>query len=231
MKGQQLALGVSLADRYSFDTYFPGPNADVVHALRAYAEAPAAQGLFLFGAPASGKTHLLQALARAAGRQGRRCAYLPAAEMKNDAVALLEGAHAVEVLCLDDVDALLTGTAAAEALIRLVDARRLAGRHLAVSAAAAPERLRAARADVLSRLAACVQLGLRPLSDEDRRALLRTHARERGLAIGEDALRWMLTQLPRDAGSLLAALDELDRASLAAQRRLTLPFVQKTLTP
>ncbi len=43
--------------------------------------------------------------------------------------------------------------------------------------------------------------------------------------------RWLLTQLARDTGSLLAGLEQLDRASLSAKRRLTLPFVKSVLAP
>jgi len=36
-------------------------------------------------------------------------------------------------------------------------------------------------------------------------------------------------RLPRDLHSLFAVLDQLDEASLAAQRRLTIPFLREAL--
>jgi DnaA family protein len=44
-------------------------------------------------------------------------------------------------------------------------------------------------------------------------------------------VRWLLSHLPRDPHTLIAALDRLDQASLAEQRRLTLPFAQQVVGP
>jgi chromosomal replication initiation ATPase DnaA len=57
----------------------------------------------------------------------------------------------------------------------------------------------------------------------------RTCARARGLELPADAARYLLSRLPRDAGSLVEALDRLDRALLSAQRRLTVAFLQQWL--
>ena len=74
-------------------------------------------------------------------------------------------------------------------------------------------------------------IGLKPLDDSGREALLRDRSAARGLELPAEVSRWLLNHLPRDTGSLLAALEQLDRASLSAKRRLTLPFVQAVLTP
>jgi len=39
-------------------------------------------------------------------------------------------------------------------------------------------------------------------------------------------LDWLFARGRRDLGSLLAVLDRIDRASLAAQRRVTIPFLR-----
>jgi DnaA family protein len=49
------------------------------------------------------------------------------------------------------------------------------------------------------------------------------------LIVEEAALDWLLKRVGRDLGGLTALLDKLDRASLAAQRRLTVPFLRQTL--
>ncbi|MGH8481573.1 MAG: HdaA/DnaA family protein, partial [Nevskiaceae bacterium] len=98
-----------------------------------------------------------------------------------------------------------------------------------VSAPSAPERLPLELPDLRTRLAAAAVYGLKPLSDADRTALLLERARARGLELSPDSARALLERLPRDAGSLVAALDSLDRALLAAQRKLTPAFVQQWL--
>ena len=43
------------------------------------------------------------------------------------------------------------------------------------------------------------------------------------------ALDWLLRRVGRDLGGLARLFDRLDRASLAAQRRLTVPFLREAL--
>ena len=64
---------------------------------------------------------------------------------------------------------------------------------------------------------------------EGRREVLQQRAQRRGLIVEDAALDWLLKRVGRDLGGLTALLDRLDRASLAAQRRLTVPFLRQTL--
>lgn len=221
MKGQQLALPVQLRDSASFDSYFPGPNAEALDALRGGTEA-----LLLFGPAASGKTHLLQASARASG-----AAYLPLREVAHYGPEALEGFEARKAVCLDDAEAVTEGRDWCVALLRLLDTLRQRGASLVVSATAAPERLGIALPDLRTRLTACTVYGLKPLSDQDRARMLRERAQARGLELPAEVSRWLLNQLPRDTATLLEVLERLDQASLAEQRRLTLPFVQQVTLP
>jgi len=226
VKGLQLPLGVQLSDAASFESYHAGPNREIVEALRALAADGGPPLLFLFGPPASGKTHLLQALTRAAAR-ARSCAYLPLAQFGGDAADALEGFDRADLVCVDDVDALPSDGALA--LLRLLDQVRAHGGRCVCAAAAPPERLGIALPDLRTRLSAAAIYGLKPLGDADREQLLLDRARARGLDLPTDAARALLARLPRDAGSLVAAIERLDRDLLSAQRRLTLSFVQQWL--
>ena len=229
MKGLQLPLGVQLAETASFESYHAGPNAEVVAALRGLAQDAGPPLLLLYGPRASGKSHLLQALVREASR-ARACAYLPLAQFGAAQVAeALEGFEQTDLACLDDVDAVVGDAAGALAVLRLLDQLRAHGGRCVIAAAAAPERLRVALPDLRTRLTAAAIYGLKPLTDADREQLLLDRARGRGLELPADAARALLARLPRDAGSLVAAMGELDRDLLSAQRRLTLSFVQEWL--
>jgi DnaA family protein len=49
------------------------------------------------------------------------------------------------------------------------------------------------------------------------------------LALDDNVLDWLFARYPRDLGALLDLLDRLDQASLAAQRRITIPFLRELL--
>ena len=59
--------------------------------------------------------------------------------------------------------------------------------------------------------------------------ILRQRAQTRGLELDDAVLDWLFRRVDRDLGTLTALLDRLDRASLAAQRRITVPFLRQTL--
>lgn len=219
MKGQQLPLSVQLRESASFDTFYAGPNALAVNALRELGSA-----VLIYGAAASGRTHLLQAVARE-----RRCPYLPLQDLREMGPDALEGLDQHAVLCLDDLDAVSDERDWSMALLRLLDARRTANKPTVLSANAAPDRANIALPDLRTRLMICAVFGLKPLDDTDRETLLRERSRARGLEMPTEVSAWLMKQLPRDAGSLLSALDALDRAALSAKRRLTIPFVQTVL--
>ncbi|NGY04671.1 DnaA regulatory inactivator Hda [Solimonas terrae] len=219
MKGRQLALAVQLRDTASFASYWPGRNADVVAALRAL-DHPT----LLYGPPQSGRTHLLQAVCRERGG-----AYLPLRELAGYGPDALDGFDAQALLALDDLDAVIDIRDWALALLRLIDRRRAAGQAFVLAALAPPDHLAAALPDLRTRLAACVVLGLDPLDDDDRAALLRDRAQARGIALPDDVTRWLLKTQSRTPGALVEALAALDAASLREKRRLTVPFAQTVL--
>ncbi|WP_428312437.1 DnaA regulatory inactivator Hda [Hydrocarboniphaga sp.] len=227
MKGEQIPLSVQLRSTASFDTYHAGPNADAVAALRALRSG----GLYLYGPAGTGKSHLLQALAREAQQRGLKVSYLPLRGLVDNGADALDGLVGFDLVCVDDIEAIDGNADWHHALIRLLDRLRSEGSGWCVSASAAPERIASLLPDLRTRLSALPLFGLRALSDDDRRAWLREAARQRGLELPDDAARWLINHLPRDAGSLLLAIEQLDRASLRDKRRLTMMFVQKTLEP
>ena len=56
---------------------------------------------------------------------------------------------------------------------------------------------------------------------------VQTRARERGFDLADDVVAYILNRYSRDITALLALLDELDRQSLAQQKRITIPFIRR----
>ena len=61
------------------------------------------------------------------------------------------------------------------------------------------------------------------------RALLVRRAEARGLQLDDSVLDYLFRRVGRDLRTLTALLDRIDRASLAAQRRVTVPFLRGVL--
>ena len=219
---KQLALGVRLRAEAVFDSFWPGPNGEIVAALRA----PGAAPLWLWGAAGSGKTHLLQAVCAAAGKSA---AYFPLARSLALPAEALAGFERNRVLCIDDADAVAGDLAWERALFRVLNEAGELGTRLICAAAAPPRQPDWRLEDWRSRAAACVVYQLRELDDTGRLEALRLRAAQRGLQLPYETSEYLLKRMPRDLRSLFEVLDQLDEASLAAQRRLTIPFIRDAL--
>jgi DnaA-homolog protein len=219
---KQLALGIRLRAEALFASFWPGENAEVVAALKA----PTAAPLWLWGAQGTGKTHLLQAVCAAAGELA---AYFPLDRSLALPPEALAGYERTPVLCLDDVDAVAGDLAWERALFRLFNEAADLGSRLIFAAAAAPRQSQWLLEDWRSRAAACIVYQLRELDDGGRIAALQLRAAQRGLQLPLDTAEYLLKRMPRDLHSLFEVLDQLDEASLVAQRRLTIPFIRDAL--
>jgi len=83
--------------------------------------------------------------------------------------------------------------------------------------------------DLASRLAAASVHTLRPLPESEQGEALLARAAARGLEIPTETLAYLMRHAPRDFGTLCRLLDEMDSASLATQRRLTVPLAREVL--
>jgi DnaA family protein len=227
----QLPLALRWPRRQRFDHFHAGDNAAVLAAVQMLATSgeSADARIYLHGSTGSGRSHLLMAACQAASAMGRRVQYLPLATL-GDPPAALRGIAGSELLALDDVHAIAGQREAELALFDLYNRARAEGSRLLFAADAAPAQLRLGLPDLRSRLGACTQYLLKPLDDTERRDVLRSQAAVRGIVLDEAVLDWLFARHARDLGTLLDLLDRLDHASLAAQRRVTVPFLRGLLS-
>ena len=229
----QLPLALRYPPDQRLDSFVAAP-AGALAQLQALARQPGVDWLFLAGAAKTGKTHLALALCAAAEQAGRRTAYLPLAAAAGRAGEALQALDGHAVVALDGLEKVVGGNDDAGrddeiALFDFHNRARARGANVLYTAQASPDELALALPDLRSRLQQCARIALSPLDDDGRRAVLRDRAQRRGLALEEAAIDWLLTRTDRDLGALVGLLDRLDRASLEAQRRVTVPFLRQVV--
>jgi len=222
----QLVLPLRLDDHAVFSSFFADGNESLVGTLVALADGGPGHGCWIWGAPSTGKTHLLQAVCDRAGDQS---VYLPLGIVADAGPEILDGLASRMLVCIDDLD-LVAGDAGWEtALFGLVNQLNDAGGQLLVSANSAPRECGIALADLASRFSRLPVFRMHSLDDEQRVAALKLRAHHRGLELPDDAARYLIRRSRRDMASLYALLDKLDLEALRAQRKLTVPFVRDVL--
>ena len=223
---EQLPLTLRWPAQQRFDTFISDGNDIAVDAI---AEAAAAETpwIFLSGPSGGGKTHLLFAACATASANGRSAQYLPLAKISNDREQSIRAFGGSAFLAIDDVDAIAGDKPAEHALFDLFNRARAEKSSVLFAASSPPPQLGVTLPDLVSRLSSCAQLSLKPLPDSARREAVRQRASARGIDLDDAVIDWMFDHTPRDLGSLAALIERIDRASLAAQRRVTVPFLRK----
>lgn len=223
----QLPLALRLDPGATFDSFHPGANQGALSQVRAAAAGPA--WLYLWGTAGTGKTHLLNAACHAAGDAGRTACLVPLDRSDGWAPDALAGLHGISLVCLDGVDAVAGRRDWEEALFHLLNGLREAGGSVLMAARTRPAAMGVTLPDLKSRLGWGTLVRLKALDDDDKLAALRLRARQRGLDLSDEAAGYLIRRVARDTHSLFALLDRLDAASLAAKRRLTVPFLREVL--
>lgn len=233
MDAKQLPLGIRLRDTSVFASYFPGRNRSVVDALAALSarRSGANDGptcVWVHGAASVGKTHMLQAMCASASPT-QSAAYLPLRDVAPLGGEILAGYGQFSLVCVDDAEAVAADAGWERALFRLHQELDELGGRLVMSGAAPPAALPFKLADLASRLNGGVVLTLQALDEQEQLAALQLRAQLRGCELPEETGQFLLRRLPRNMTALCNFLDELDQASLVAQRRLTVPFVKAVM--
>ncbi len=219
----QLALPLQLEDHAVFESFWPAGNDALIAYLKALCGRGASPGCWIWGAAATGKTHLLQAVC---DRIGDRSVYLPLALFVQAGPEVLTGLENRQFICLDDIDTIAGTPEWERSLFELCNQAQDSGGILIVSASATPRECGFKLQDLQSRFARLPPFHIQPLADADRVKALQLRARLRGLDLPQETANYLLARRTRDMASLYALLDKLDLEALKAQRRLTIPFVK-----
>ena len=222
----QMALPLRLADHAVFASFLSVGNEALVATLVDLASSESGQGCWLWGPPAIGKTHLLQAVCDSAGD---RSVYVPLRMLADAGPEVLDGLAGRDIICIDDIDAVAADPAWEGALFTLCNQVLDADRILIVAAAMSARECPVSLPDLQSRLARLPVFQVQPLGENERVMALQLRARHRGLDLPDDTARYLLTRSRRDMASLYGLLDKLDLEALRAKRRLTIPFVKSVL--
>jgi len=223
---QQLILDILPSADPTLQNMVPGGNGVLIAAVE---QLQPGLTLYAWGPDGSGRSHLLRGACATHGG-----VYIQTEGAQTVLAAVLESivpGHGLGCVAVDDVHRLNdSGLSGLFGLYNLW--RELAGGQdafrLLVAGDRAPLQM-PCREDVRTRLGWGAVFRLEPLSDAAKFDALRHYAKQRGMPLSEDVLRWLLTHGSRDIRVLFAMLDALDRYALANHRALTLPLLKTML--
>ena len=222
----QLPLGFEPGELYTFDSFIAGSNTVAVGLARQAAAGAGEKQLYFWGEQGLGKSHLLQASCNLAAKQQRTVCYLTRNEIVDQTPDMFDGLEHVEMICLDDIDVWLQGREWETALFNLINRVREIGHGLIMASEKPPEDVSINLPDLRSRLAWGPVFQMQPLTDAEKYQALRFRAAQSGLELPQNVADYLMQRYPRDTFGLFERLAMLDKASMATQRRLTIPLVK-----
>ena len=209
--------------------FFSGRD-DVREMVAAVADGSRSDWLYLAGPAGSGKTHLLLAACAQAQAHDRRAVYLPMAALAGRVESALAGQDEAGLVCLDGLDAIAGQRDDEVALFHFHNRMRAGSGRLVYAASAMPAALPFVLPDLRVAPGAMHAPGAGAAGRRRRagtccasvpRAVAWSSTRPCStICSGASVVTW-----PR----LTGLLDRLDRESLAAQRRITVPFLRGVL--
>lgn len=227
---KQIPLKLSLNPNSTFDNFFASStNAVAKNTVQQFLSDDSEHFLYLWSQPGDGVTHLLEAAQNIAAKT-KNCQYLPLKDLlEYPPEAITEGLEQLDFICIDDIEAITKEPNWQLALFHLYNQLRDNGKKLIVGGHVAPRHLEIELQDLKSRLQWGAVLYFEPLSDEEKKQALQAKAKSLGMTLNEDVLDFLLTRLKRSNAALYQALALLDQESIAAKRKITIPFVKDVL--
>ncbi len=229
MMTPQMALGFDLHDQKSLANYYVGNNQELIAALHKSANGRGEPLIYFYGQGGVGRSHLLQGCCHIANRLHLTNLYLPLGKLDHLKPDILDDLEKLHLVCVDDLQGIAGKKDWEERFFHFFNCMADAKKRLIISGHKAAQHLGFLLPDIVSRVNSGVVYQAHALSDEEKVNALKTRSQEHGLMLSEDVAQFIIRRSARDLGSLFYALEQLDRASLAAQRRLTIPFVKKVL--
>ena len=230
----QLSLPVSLPDDETFDSFLVAENEFTTAYLQKFCQGNMGSIkpiCYLFGSLGSGKSHLLFACCHEATLNGLQTVYLNMLELKEMPGEIINDVVDYDLICIDNLHEIAGNETWERAIFDLIN-QALEREHqpkIIISGQASPLIVAFTLPDLVSRLTWGAVFQLATRSDESLRLIIKFRLEHRGLEASEDCIKFLLTRVDRELSNLMSIVNELDKKSLQAKRKLTIPFIKQAL--
>lgn len=227
---QQLALAIHLVHHANLHDFLFQDQDILKHVIEKSMAQIGDKIIFLWGAKASGKSHLLQGITQTAQERGLQALYIPMQEIiALDPDCLKDITHA-DIIAIDDVETIAGNSAWEEAFFHFYNQIRDQDRTvLYMASQLSPAGIPIQLPDLRSRLLWSLGIEIKELDDQGKVEVLQQQAQKRGFQLPEPVALYIIKRHTRSMAALQTLLNQLDHASLAAQRKITIPFVKSLL--
>lgn len=227
---QQLALAIQLKNQAHLDDFCWNNNTILKHELEQTLSGQGERFLYVWSGLGGGKSHLLQGVCQRYTEQQCTAIYLPLRVLKEWGPESIEGLSTQALIAIDDIDAISGNAEWEKALFDLYNQVYDNGHSLLLTSNnKTPAASSINLPDLRSRLNWGLVMQLKELDDAGKITVLQAQAQKRGFDLSDTVALFLIHRCTRNMNDLQRVLEQLDRESLAAQRKITIPFVKSIL--
>ena len=187
------------------------------------------QFAYLYGSMASGKTHLLESACYEALSCGKRAMYIDLQHQHQYTPDMLAGLEGMELVCLDNIDAIAGYRDWEEGLFHLFNRLHARAIPLLVTAASVPLQLSLCLPDLQTRLSMGVLCQVQALTDDERAQIILQRAARMGLSLPTTCLQYIMHHYERNMHPILRLLDHIATLAFEQKKTITLPLVKAAM--
>ena len=184
---------------------------------------------YLYGGAGSGKTHLLESACYEALMGGKRVMYIDLRHQHQYTPDMLAGLEGMELVCLDNIDAIAGYRPWEEGVFHLFNRLQAAGIPLLVTASAVPLQLSLCLPDLQTRLSIGVSCQVHALSDDERAQIVLQRAARMGLSLPASCLQYIMRHYERSMHPMLRLLDRITTLAFEQKKAITLSLVKAAI--
>ncbi|NLV41855.1 MAG: chromosomal replication initiator protein DnaA [Candidatus Hydrogenedentes bacterium] len=229
--------------RYTFDRFVIGAGNRFAHAAaRAVFESPgnAYNPLFLYGGTGLGKTHLMQAVGQGvlARQPGLSVVFISSEEFTNQLIQSIADKNTqrfrakyrkVDVLLIDDIQFITGKEATQEEFFHTFNTLFDAHKQIVIASDRSPKELQGIEERLVSRFEWGLVTDIQPPDLETRIAILQNKARDEGITVPPDILRYVATYITANIRELEGALTTVLAYSRLAGEKVTMSLAETVL--
>ena len=215
--------------KIDFTSFIEGENQDLLDFLNTMTKKKKNDCLYIWGSQGTGKTHLLQAACKQADDMNSQVTYIPLKQYEEFDSEIFNGLGKLDLICVDDLEFISGNLEWQQRLTLLYNEIRDNNNSIIISSTSSPKNIKIELDDLKSRLVWGQVYKINPPNDELKIEILKRKASERSFELSESVAEFLIHRTERDLNSLIKILDVIDHSSLAAKRKVTIPFVKKLI--
>jgi len=223
-KPKQLTFPWSKPNKSNFNEYyFDNTNNELQKKILEH------EDIVIYGIKKTGKTYLLQSLCNYYAEKNKISLFIPLAEVTSLETSILDSIESMDIICIDDIDAIKGIPEWEIALFNLINNSLISGCRLVFGSSKNPASINFSLSDLDSRIRKINSTEVLPVDNKNLQNAVKKIAKLRSISLGEKELKYLITYTERSMDNLIDILNKLDDLSIEQKRKITIPLIKEII--